>query len=82
MTILGNLFDELQKIKECKSKDNCTARNMLHILLGQIEIKGVDIRSEVHEITRILDEGTTELNWTRLDQLILVLYRIVFLYCN
>ena len=79
---LGNLFDELQKIKEGKKKHVCIARNMLHILLGQLEIKGINANSEVQEIARILDEGVTELNWIRLDKLILGLYRIVFLYCN
>ena len=79
---LGNLFDELHKIKESKKQHVCIARNMLHILLGQLEIKGIDTNSEVHEIACILDEGVTELNWIRLDQLILGLYETVFLYCN
>ena len=47
---LGNLFDELQKIKEGKSKHHCTVRNMLHILMGQFENKGIDTSSEVQEI--------------------------------
>ncbi len=79
---LGKLFDELQEIKEGKKKHVCKIRNLLHTLLGQLEIKGIDTNSEVHEIACILDEGVTELNWIRLDQLILELYRIVFLYCN
>ncbi|MCK4971707.1 MAG: hypothetical protein KAS52_00155 [Candidatus Heimdallarchaeota archaeon] len=79
---LGNLFDELQKIKEGKSKHHCTVRNMLHILMGQFENKGIDTSSEVQEIACILDEEVTELNWIKLDQLILRLYKTVFLYCN
>ena len=78
---LGELTDELIRLKENGENHCCKAKNLLHIYQGVLELQGIDVSKKIEGIVEALDAGINESNWTTLDRILLDMYKLVFLLC-
>lgn len=80
---MSEVFCEILKLKQGLTQRKCHLRNLLQVLIGEMEIFcKIDITTEVNQILENIDSGINEDNWNHIVNSMIIIYEKFFNYCK
>ncbi|MHA1202985.1 MAG: hypothetical protein ACTSQ4_10755 [Candidatus Heimdallarchaeaceae archaeon] len=80
---LSEVFCEILKLKEGLTQHKCQLRNLLQVLIGEMEIYcKIDITNEVNLLLEIVESGINENKWNQIVVTMVQIYEKFFNYCK